>query len=106
MAGGQPESQLPSPGQQTPAGIVEQHVHFAAGSRLNPQLVGPTAALQIQLHEVTGSIFGHGHCQEPGPIFIRVSLVLPISGHVLDTTIGAHTSPSVPSPAPQGWITV
>ena len=63
-----------------------------------PANVGPPARLEVHVHDITGSLFGHGHCQEPGPVFVRISLVVLSTGQLINTTIGAHINPAVHSP--------
>ena len=69
----------------------------AAGS-IEASLLAPTTPLLLEVHDVSGTLFGHGHCQESGPIFVRVSLVLQSTGQLINSTITAHTNAAVSSP--------
>ena len=96
-----PVPPLPLPGQSgaeaLPGATQEGSVPLMPGI-VHPSLMAPTAALQLHLHDLSGSIFGHGHCREPGPVFVRASLAALSSGHLISTSISAHSSVAVPSP--------
>jgi hypothetical protein len=53
--------------------------------------------MQIQLHHLSGTLFGHSHCQEPGPVFVRISIILLSTGQLVNTRIGPHVNAAVPS---------
>lgn len=81
------------------AGIHQQHSGAPTlPSMVLPSQMAPTAALQLHLHDLSGSIFGHGHCREQGPIFVRASLVSLSSGQLIRTSIGPHRNMAVASP--------
>ena len=75
----------------------QQGMQGPAGS-IMPENLGLPARLEVHVHDVSGSLFGHGHCQEPGPVFVRISLVVLSTGQMINTTIGAHINPAVHSP--------
>ena len=39
------------------------------------QVVAGMTEMQIQLHHLSGTLFGHSHCQEPGPVFVLEGLL-------------------------------
>jgi len=94
---------LPLPGAGVHAlhhsqGVAEQKHEEGEPENVRPSQMAPTAALQLHLHDLSGSLFGHGHCREPGPLFVRVSLVVLSSGQHIYTSIGPHRNVAVPSP--------
>ena len=93
---------LPLPGQAAPPLMPQQSFQMSMQQgksvTLEPEMIGPTAELQLQFHDLSGALFGHGHCQDQGPVYVRLALVLLPQGHIINTTISAHTDKTVSSP--------
>lgn len=85
------------PVQQIAAG-QPQSLAMAGQQQLMANIEGPRASVQLQFHDVSGTLFGHGHCQEPGPLFVRISVINLRTGQLLSSVIGAHPNAAVRSP--------